>query len=473
MENYIAENHKLLEIIEALRRENAELKKIIALQAARIAELEKRLGLNSGNSSKPPSSDGFKKMVRVPRSLREPGKRNSGGQNGHDGTCLRQVSNPDVVVLHEVHSCPHCGNGLSKEAEKIIKRQVFDLPLPKIEVTEHQVEVKICPCCHKKVQAVFPHGIEAQAQYGERIKAIAVYLNNQQYIPEDRLKMLFSDLYGVQIAADTLAKFNTELSENLEVFHGEVLKHIQAAQIKHFDETGFRVCKDMHWLHVASNHEVTYYHRSKKRKSLLENVNGTIVHDHWKPYFQIEGVKHALCNAHHLRELQALIEYEKEVWAIKLRRLLLFMNKCKYKYHGAIPDDKKKRLEIIYDKIIDAGITYHENFREQLIKGRIPLGRKRQCGHNLVARLKAHKVSVLRFLHEPEVPFTNNQAEQDLRMMKVRQKISGCFRTERGADTFVRIRTFISTARKQGWDIFSSLSAALIGHTPIINSSAS
>lgn len=451
---------------QLLKQEILELRKIIAKQAERITELEKQLGKNSSNSSKPPSSDGFRKISK-PQSLREKGKRPSGGQAGHRGITLKQVDNPDEIIRYKITSCPHCQSILPTEVVNVVKRQVFDLPPPpKVEVTEHQAEVKICPCCHKKVQAPLPIGVEAPAQYGARIKTIAVYLNNQHHIPEDRLQMVFGDLYNVQIATATLVKFSADLSRNLAMFCEDVLEKIKSSYVKHLDETGFNVGGKIHWLHVASNQEATYYHYSSKRKSLLDGVAGIVVHDYWKPYFQMDNVDHAMCNAHHLRELKSLIEYEKEVWAKRMHKLLLFMNKYKYSCKGIIPEAMIKRLEKTYDKIVDEGLSYHVNFREQLTHGRIFVGKKKQSGHNLVLRFKNHKKSALRFSHDPFVPFTNNQAEQDLRMMKVRQKISGGFRTDIGAEIFVRIRTFISTARKQEWNIFTSLSNAIIGNTP-------
>jgi transposase len=326
-----------------------DLKLIIIKLIVRIEELEKRLGLNSKNSSKPPSSDGFKKLP--PSSLRQKSKNFSGGQKGHDGHTLKQVSNPDKIIRHELTNCPHCKNQLSKEVVGLTKRQVFDIPPVKIEITEHQAETKICSCCKKEVRAEFPLGINVPAQYGSRIKAQAVYLGVQHFIPEDRLQAIFQDLYGAQIATATLVKFSNDLAGNLGGFCQRVLEKIKLAALKHMDETGFRIGGKTTWLHVASNEKLTYYHNSPKRKSLFEGVTGTIVHDHWKPYYQI-NTTHALCNAHHLRELQALIE-DKEAWAKKMKKLLLFMHKYRRFFVAEIPQEKIKQLERIYTEIID------------------------------------------------------------------------------------------------------------------------
>lgn len=447
----------LIEENQALRQENAALR-------ARIAELEKRLGLNSQNSSKPPSTDGFNKPNKQ-SSLRGKGKNPSGGQNGHKGYTLVQVAKPDKIERHQAVMCPHCQSQLDSDVIGISKRQVFDIPPQQIEVTEHQAEIKICPCCHKKVRAEFPSGVDSPTQYGEKIKSLSAYLNTQQFIPEDRIQIFFRDLYNVQIATATIVKFCNDLSNKLEPFNQALFREIKKSLLNHLDETGYKISGKTQWLHVASNEKFTYYHSSPKRKSLLKKLKGTVVHDHFKPYYQLPEVKHALCNAHHLRELEALVEYDKERWAKKMKKLLIFM--CNYRKHFTekIPNEKLDCLEKIYRKILDEGFVHHIKRRENLIHGGMFL-RKRYPGHNLLLRLEKYQSDTLRFLHDPMVPFTNNQAERDLRMMKLRQKISGGFRTEKGAETFVRIRSFISTARKQGWDIFASISGAVNGVLP-------
>ena len=424
--------------------------------------MERRLGLNSKNSSKPPSSDGFKKLPPV--SLRQKGKNPSGGQNGHEGHTLQQVSNPDKIIRHKLTTCPNCKNALNNEVIGITKRQVFDIPPVKMEVTEHQAEIKICPCCKKEVRAEFPFGVDIAAQYGSRIKAQAVYLNAQHFIPEDRLQTIFQDIYGTQIATAKLVKFSNDLADKLGDFCQRVLEKIKQVPLKHMDETGFRIGGKTTWLHVASNDKLTYYHHSSKRKSLLEGVTGTVMHDHWKPYYQM-NTTHALCNAHHLRELQALIEGE-EAWAKKMKKLLLFMHKYRQFFPDKIPQEKLKRLEKIYTRIIEEGLEYHLKRRKNLAYSGV-MTRKRYPGHNLLLRLSDYRGDVLRFLYDPIVPFTNNQAEQDLRMMKLKQKIPGRFRTPKGASVFVTLRSFLSTARKQRWDIFTALSNSINGEIPL------
>ena len=457
----LSEKSELLsEKNKLLSEENKKLKEIIVKLEARIAELERRLGLNSGNSSKPPSSDGLRRPART-SSFRHRGMRKPGGQTGHEGYTLRQVEKPDHVINCPLDKCPHCQQSLEEVASsQMIKRQVFDIPQPQLEVTEYRSECKVCPRCNRQVQAAFPTGVKAPVQYGPTIRAWAIYFQQQQFIPENRLQEIFLDLFHTPIATDTLVNFSEELADRLSSFNETLLEEVKQSPVKHLDETGFRINGKTQWLHVASTDSETYYHMNSKRKALLEGLSGTVVHDHWKAYYQLKGVRHGLCHAHHLRELRALIDYDEEPWARKMWRFLRFS--CRYRdyFPDAIPQEKLARLENLYDRIIEEGLTYHKELppygQKKQGRGRIA----RRTGHNLLLRLSHYREDVLRFLKEP-VPFTNNQAERDLRMMKLKQKISGGFRSERGAEIFIRIRSFISTMRKQNQDIFLSLCKAL------------
>jgi len=250
-------------------------------------------------------------------------------------------------------------------------------------------------------------------------------------------------------------------------FENEVLSQIKVSPAKHLDETGFRVSGKTHWLHVASTRNLTYYHLSPKRKALLEGLTGTVIHDHWRPYYKLPNVQHGLCNQHHLRELKSLIENEKEPWARKMQRFLRFsLGRRKQYEENPIPDKELMRLFELFDRIVDEGLRFHERqppFSKKAKRGRTA----KRTGHNLLLRLQNHREDVLRFLNNPEVPFTNNQAEQDIRMMKCKQKISGGFRTNKGAEIFARIRGFISTARKQGWGIFNSIQKLVQDAVPL------
>jgi transposase len=454
-------NEEWQKLLEAKDREIAFLK-------ARIAELEKRLGLDSSNSSKPPSSDGLRKKTFT-QSLRLKGKNPSGGQKGHKGSTLVQVDTPDEVILHPLTACPECDKSLENTpVEGTIKRQVFDIPPMSIHVTEHQTEIKVCNHCHKRVMGTFAETVNAPTQYGERIKAMAVYLNHQQLIPEDRVQEVFKDLFDLPITTATIVNMGNKFKEKVAPYVETVKEYLKKAPVKHMDETGFRIGGRTHWLHVLSNDKATVYRPAQRRKDIDEGLRGIVCHDHFRSYFKLPKVKHSLCNAHILRELKAIKEYDKEPWARSMAWLLTFVG------HLSKDDVKmrryKWRIGLLYDEIVAKGLSYHEALPSlpQKTKGK----QKRRDGHNLLLRLAAHKDDVLRCIdwRSPNVPFTNNQAEQDLRMMKVKQKISGGFRTMEGAQTFASIRSFLSTMRKQGHNLFDAITSALASQIPALSS---
>jgi len=450
-----------------------ELVALVAVQAAeiaalkaRIAELERRLGLNSSNSGKPPSSDGLKKPPRV-RSLREPSDQPSGGQQGHKGETLRQIAEPDEVIDHFPPSCTACG--LAVMAEMTIghsARQVFDLPEPQpLVVTEHRAHDCQCSGCGARTRGSFPDGINAPVQYGPRIAAFVIYLLHYQLLPEDRLAELMADLFGVKLVAATIARMSRTCAARLQDFIATVRDLVAGAAVKHMDETGFRIAGKTQWLHMASTALLTFYRVCAKRGSLLANVAGIVVHDHWKPYYTMRGVLHALCNAHHLRELKALVDIENEDWARKMQQLLrraCHATNLARERGVALNPPLIACFERRYDAIVADGLAFHEA-QVPLAQAPTKGGGKRRgrtprrTGHNLLLRLATRRQDTLRFLHNPAVPFTNNQAERDGRMMKLRQKISGGFRSLQGAIDFALIRSFVSTAKKQRWNIIDAL----------------
>ena len=427
----------------------------------RIEELERRLGLNSANSGKPPSSDGFKKPSRV-TNQREKTGRKSGGQAGHEGTTLRQVPTPDKVVDHCPPVCTGCGGALSVEqATGHQKRQVFDLPPPVMQVTEHRAHSCWCWACGMETQAAFPAEVRAAVQYGATVEALVVYLQAWQLIPEDRLAELMGDIFGVEVATSTIAAMGHRKAQGFAELAEHIEQQVKHTAVKHLDETGYRIAGVLQWLHVASTCLLTCYRTSAKRGAMLTGVWGIIVHDFWRPYLAMIGVTHALCNAHHLRELKALMDIEKEPWARAMHR---FLRQTCHAAHLARAQQRSLSprflawLSARYDRILAQGLAFHED--QAPLGAGLPTHRgriRRRTGHNLLLRLCDHKEATLRFLHDPTVPFTNNQAERDLRMMKVRQKISGGFRSETGAHTFATLRTVLSTARKQGWNILATL----------------
>jgi transposase len=452
-----------------LRDQNAAQQTRIAQLEARIAELERQLGLNSGNSGKPPSSDGLKKKpVRV-SSLRERSGKKPGGQKGHPGETLRQSETVDATINHFPKACAGCGEALSEAmATDHIARQVFDLPEPQpLIVTEHCAHSCRCAACGTQTRADFPPDVKAPVQYGARIAGIVVYLLHGQFLPEKRLAALMADLFGVQLSTATIAAMSQNCAARFESFATAIYARIAAAAVKHLDETGLRIGGKTRWLHIAATVLLTFYRIASKRGAMPENLTGIALHDHWKPYYTLEGIRHALCNAHHLRELKALVEIEKEDWARKMQRLLRLAchaTNLARERGTPLPPRLIALFERRYDAILTEGLAFHaaqpalvrpERTGKAKARGR----KRRRVGHNLLLRLGIRKQDVLRFLSDLTVPFTNNLAEQAARMMKLRQKISGGFRSAAGAANFAVIRSLLSTAKKQGWNMLDTLAA--------------
>jgi len=446
--------------IEVLRMENAALRQ-------EVADLRRQLDKNSSNSSKPPSSDGMKKPPRIAGSTRGRSGKTSGGQAGHAGDTLKPVAKPDGVERHEAEACRHCLAGLTiAMVTGVEKRQVFDVPEPRLEVTEHQAMIYRCPHCRGQTTASFPEGVISAAQYGPRVRAVSVYLNVQQLIPEDRVAQAMADLFGAAtLCPDSVVAWGKRKAEEFEAVAARIAALVAQACVRHLDETGFRVAGKGQWLHTASTTALTSYRVSAKRGDLPKGFRGgVIVHDHFKPYYAMPGgVRHALCNAHHLRELKALIDIDKEQWAWQMRDLLVEANGAVQgaiiEGAAALPTPVLRTLIKRYNAIVRRGLAFHRNqpplARQIGARGRAP----HRPGHNLLIRLHKFKRDVLRFLYDFAVPFTNNEGERDLRMMKVKMKISGGFRTMAGARTFACLRSVISTARKQGWNILQTLAA--------------
>jgi len=446
----------------ALRQENASLKQ-------QVAELRRQLDKNSSNSSKPPSSDGLKKPPRVFKSLRGRSGKTSGGQPGHRGDTLRQMDKPDRIERHVATSCRHCHACLTAAmATGEERRQVFDLPAPRLEVTEHRAATYCCQHCRGTTTAAFPGTITGHVQHGPRLRAAAVYLNVQQLIPEDRVCEAMADLFAaVRLCPASVVAWTAKAAAAQAPVVAHIAACIVAARVRHLDETGFRVGGKTRWLHSASTAAYTQYRIGERRGDVPRTmVGGIIVHDHFKPYYTLGGVEHALCNAHHLRELRALIEIEKEPWAGAMSAVLRAANTLIRQTKAAditnaaaaaLADADKRRIPADYDAALAIGFALHEGqaplARTPGARGRPP----RRIGHNLLLRLRDRRADVLRFCDDFDVPFTNNQAEQDIRMMKLRMKISGGFRAIAGTEIFATLRSVISTARKHGINILRAL----------------
>ena len=444
----------------------ASLRAQIAALEAEVADLRRRLNLDSSNSSKPPSSDGLKKKPRIKGSLRGRSGKSSGGQTGHEGGTLRLVADPDAVVRHEACACGHCGSSLNaKLATGIEKRQVFDIPERPLMVTEHQATIYRCAHCQRMTKAAFPEGVVSPTQYGERIKAAAIYLNVQQLIPEDRAAQALSDLFGAPlICAASIVAWVGRKAQALRSVYQAIGQRVAETAVRHLDETGYRIAGKLHWLHTTSSLHFTFYRAGEKRGDIPTDLQGgVVVHDHFLPYRTMNAVDHAFCNAHILRELQALIEIDKEPWAEQMRDLLLdanaAVNKAREAGETALPPKWVAAFVERYWDAVKLGHSFHRQLPE-LAQKAMRRRLKQREGKNLIERLKTFKTETLRFLNDFDVPFTNNQAEQDLRMMKVKMKISGSFRTLEGAQTFATLRSVVSTARKQGRNILQILTVS-------------
>jgi len=433
----------------------------IASMSVRIKELEDQLSKNSRNSSKPPSSDGYAKPA--PKSLRGKSNRKAGGQSGHSGSTLKMVSTPDVTHSHQVENCTSCFCDLSNQvADSVERRQVFDLPPMQILVTEHQAETKKCSCGQVNV-ASFPSDVTRYVQYGSNIRSLILYLQDYQFLPYERCKEFFSDLFDVKISTGTFYNIHQEADGKLEAFARDLKAVLSTSKVVGFDETGVNINGDNHWLHSCSTESHVLYQLHKKRGRIamdaidvLPHFSGIAVHDGFKSYAAYDNCTHALCNAHILRELIFLEEHHSQPWAGKMKRLLVKMLAAKKRATSSGKDHLSastlSRYELKYNRILEQGFSQNP-FRpkESKASGHQKRGRPKQSkSYNLLVRLKGFKGDVLRFLHNFSVPFDNNLSERDLRMMKLKQKISGCFRSYSGGEMFAQLRSFIGTARKQG-----------------------
>ena len=435
----------------------------------RIKQLEDRLATNSRNSSKPPSTDGFKKPK--PKSLRKKSGRRSGGQRGHPGHTLQKVDNPDHTERHRVKRCSACGCSLASQSLVCVEsRQVHELPPRRLIVTEHQAEQKRCSCGHVN-KATFPEGVNAPVQYGPQIKALAVYLNQQQLLPYERTCELFGELLGCPISQGTLANIIAHCHEDIKAPVEQIKKQVTQAPVTHFDETGARVDKKLWWLHSASTQRLTYYDIHPKRGAeamdaigILPGFAGRAIHDAWRPYLTYE-CDHGLCNAHHLRELTFIHECHQQQWSGDLKHLLQQIKKAVDQARsttGHLTQARIKAFQNSYQHILDDGYAANPLPVPPLTKKR---GRpKKTKPRNLLERLDKHRDQVLAFMKDFSVPFDNNLAERDIRMMKVQQKISGPFRTPHGAQAFCRIRSYISTARKNAIGALDALTRVFTGN---------
>ena len=450
----------------------SSLLQVIALQAARIQALEEQLAKNSSNSGKPPSSDGLKKPSRT-RSLRKSSGKKSGAQPGHPGHRLEMAAKPDRIERYPVQRCSHCQASLEGvPVECVEKRQVYELPPLRLMVTEHQAEVKCCPCCGRLTQAEFPAGITQLAQYGPGFKALLVYLNQKHFIPLERVNEFCEDVFQHSVGEGTIMDASAQVAEMVEPVQERSRQYlIETDETVHFDESGLRVQGKLYWVHSASTERVTCYHVDPKRgqegiarAGVLPKRSGNSMHDDWKPYYTYANARHDACNAHHLRELDFLQERYPQDWEGALAKHLLAIKQAVEEAVAQgltrLNDQQLVTFEAHYDELVEQGLALNPlPERPPGRRGRL----KQPPPKNLLDRLRDHKQAVLAFMCDFKVPFDNNLAERDIRMVKLKQKISGCFRSEEGAKVFCLIRGYLSTARKNGVSALEALKLAMCG----------
>jgi transposase len=437
---------RLMKRVEDLESENATLR-------VEVADLRTKLNQNSKNSHKPPSSDGLSKKPGLPKES----PKKSGGQFGHKGKTLKMVDTPDAIVVHHISSCPCCCKVFSAAdvVEVAQKRQVFDIPAPRMEVTEHQLGVVIC--CGRQHLGAFPPGVSQPVQYGSRIKALAVLLNNDYKLPLEKIEQLMSDLWGCSFNESTVATANACMHEALHPVEEQIKEALLASEVAHFDETGMRVEKKLHWFHVVSTAVFTYLFVHKKRgkealqseASLLKDFTKRAVHDCWASYFDFEQCEHALCGAHLLRELTNLAENGSK-WASRMHCFFLQIYQASQKGTAPVADHQAWVLQ--FEHICHLA-DKEEPPPKQGKKGKP----KNSKGRNLLNRLLKHRDEWLAFAFADNVPFTNNQAERDIRCLKTKQKVATNFQTVKGAQHYARIQSFTSTLRKHSMNVFLNL----------------
>ncbi len=441
-----------------LQQENTFLKKDNKILRHRVSELEAKCNSNSSNSSRPPSSDGYQKKPAFPR--KSEGKK--GGQKGHKGNNLKQISSVDQIVKCLPNPCV-CGHIFNQSELKISeKRQVFDLPNPQLFITEYQIHKGKCPNCGKVHRGVAPQGVTAPTQYGSGAKSFVVMLNTLFNVPYKKIQLLFEDLFGYPINESTIYSANEKCFDKLQSSEDIIKESIIASTLGHSDESGIRIEGKLQWLHVFSNRLYTHLFVHPNRglaamqsnKSALNNFHGWLIHDSYHSYFKFLGINHALCGAHILRELQGVVDAENKKWAGVFHKFFMQV------YQMPFEERIRRKQHIINRYLLICKLGERTEPPPVKTKGR----RKRTKGRNLVERLIKDKDMILAFAFNDNIPFTNNLAERDVRPVKTKQKVSSTFRSFHGAEMYARIQSFISTTRKNNRNVFNELRTTFDGY---------
>ena len=466
------------------RHQRKELEKLLKSELVDYAmKLEEQLTSDSTNSSKPPSQDNAagrkKRKTKKNKSLRKSGERKPGGQKGHAGATLLPSENPDTQINLPLEQCPCCQNKLREKDQtgREIKRQVFDLPEPSpLECTQYNAPEYHCTSCECLVHSDFPEGVNAPVQYGSRLAAWLVYMKDELLLPYKRIEIFFRDLVNAPISVATIDQARETLYQKLEPWEKILIEKLINEDVLGADESGLRVNQDRYWLHVASTEYLTHYASCKGRGKeamdsigILPNFGGRLVHDYLSAYLKYDQCEHALCNQHHLRDLKAVGELGNQIWTGQMTELLQSMLHSRHEHEarGTKPSEEEHAQWLKqYEAILEIAEAENPLPPEPppLPNGKKKRGRRAKGkARNLYERFRDKREEILSFIKDFRVPFTNNQAEQDIRMIKVQQKVSGCFRTDRGAKRFARIRSYLSTMRKQGNNLFETLKAAIEG----------
>ena len=471
--NKLRQVHQLTRVVKELNREVKEARMQTRLaKEAHLAHLLK----NSQNSSRPPSTDRRKKT----RSLRQKSGKKAGGQVGHRGATRGRVEKPDRFIIHSPETCYLCGSSLSgSEVRGIEHRQIHDLPRQKMEVTEHQVQTKVCCRCGAKNKAEFPAGVNAPVQYGEGIRSMAVYLMSYQLLPYERCAEAMEDLFDCHISSGTLATLLKECGGELVGAEIIIKEGLRKSAVIGVDETNLRVSERQDWVHVSSTDKLTLLVHDQKRGTpaiesidILPRYEGVCVHDGFSSYDQYQKCGHAQCNAHILRELNYVVETSKPKWAQEMKALLLKIKaevkEAREKGRKKLPPRRKEEFLRKYEELVEEAKKIYGKLKRKRGRAKKPPVAEsvtRAAGRKLAARLDTKREAILHFMRDFTVPFDNNQAERDLRMLKVKQKISGCFRTKSGAEEWCRMRSYVSTMKKQGRGVMEAIRSVCRGET--------
>jgi len=465
------------QIIEELRKEVAELKSVIEKQNDIIRDLREQLNKNSSNSSKPPSSDGLKKKsVNKNRSLREKSGKKPGGQKGHSGTHLAVLSEPDHVIPHLHADCQHCPKREQCMIHSEVKESRHEIDIiAQVDVTEHDlITIPVCPICGEAKTGSFPVHMRATVQYGQNLEALAVALNTVGTVSFNRTHDILSGVFNVPISVGTLKNMVSRCAVKVEEANAISAEKLKSAHHKHGDETGCRTDGKTRWVHCLSNELYTFLflhdkrgHIAMEEMDIIQHSSGTLIHDCWASYWCFTNVKHQLCCAHLLRELKGIEENRpNQTWAARFKTFLLNLKHAKEnaiaKGKNSLHRNTLKRYSKLYDEIMR--VAYEENpnpERKPGKRGRTKRG-KVLC---LIDRLSTHKGEVCLFAYDFDVPFDNNQAERDIRNIKVKTKVSGCFRSVEGAKEYLNIMSYVSTAIKHGITGFEAIRRAVMGNS--------